>query len=287
MVTVTTERDRFLKKRANLVEIGGLSDHQSMYKYVGLDGKLSWKYFERTLHNFELIGATLNSLNDPFEGKPKFFDDLTKDRIEECCSFYSASGELCNSLDYRKALTIDDVPKAVDLALDDLFENVRILAFCRRSDSHLLWSHYANSHRGACIHFSASAFDNFDLTKGAVDYSLHRPVVPLSLPARISLAPRTRQHPMDRGALRKELYKSCFFTKPLDWAYEEEARVIYSAKTMTNVAFRQSGIFEVIIGAKCKAEDEREIERIVRDSPAKIKVRKAFIDEDTFSVGIK
>jgi len=35
--------------------------------------------------------------------------------------------------------------------LQNLLENARILSFCGRSDSPLLWSHYANAHRGACI----------------------------------------------------------------------------------------------------------------------------------------
>ena len=56
---------------------------QSMFKYVGLNTKTSWDYFEETIKNGVLRGSTSTSLNDPFEMQPSVFNDIDQYYIDE------------------------------------------------------------------------------------------------------------------------------------------------------------------------------------------------------------
>lgn len=286
VVYVPTDREFHLKSMSERINLGGIGEHESIFKYISLDGKMSWNYLERTLRENVLIGATLNSLNDPLEGKPRIFNDLTRDKYEDCCLYFDRSGKQRNEQRLEDSIPFEQLEAHVLERLKNTKEMARILSFARRSDSHLLWSHYANSHRGACLHFSLGAFDHPALTAGLVGYTQNRPVLPMSLMARIALPPETEHHPDDRKALRSELYRGLFFTKPLDWSYEEEARVIYSTADMTNVPFQKGGLYEIILGAKCNAEDQKKIRSLVKRYSNKVVVRSAKITDDTFSVEI-
>lgn len=285
-IAVDTDRMSFLRENQANLRLPGLSDHDSLYKYISLDGKQSWNYLAQTIKQFQVIGATASSLNDPLEAKPRIIDDIDDENFADICSYFNKSNMKEDARNFKDVGDLSQYSTKVKGAVEKLVERARILSFCRRSDSPLLWSHYARSHKGACIHFSANAFPNKDVVKGAVRYQRNRPVVPLSLPARISLAGKARQHPEDRAALRVELFNLCFFVKPEDWSYEEEVRLIYMSDTMTNLEFKPSGMFEIIVGARCAPEDEDRIRNLANSSQTHIRVRKAVIDTDTFSVGI-
>jgi len=201
--------------------------HSSLYKYISLDNKTSWNYFEKMLVENKLYGTTLRKLNDPFEGVPFIVDDLSAKLIKTITS---------NSLvlaHHKKAGK--DIPDFNDLEryrneaknyLTELLSDYRVLSFCERGDSPLLWSHYANSYKGACLHFLGRSFisnssrPNFRGAKlGSVNYSNHRPHFPLSLALSMS-----QKHMRNRYSYlnRTEFEKFCFFSKGLDWQYEKK-----------------------------------------------------------------
>jgi len=285
VISVGEAREKYIREANSKLDLGNVSNHASIYKYVSLDGVRSWNYFEKMFAESKLVGATLNSLNDPFEGKPRLFDDLSDEKISESCKYFDKNGEEVDVLsDYND---LAEIRSKTQTALSRLFSNVRILSFCRRSDSHLLWSHYANSHKGACIHFSAGGFTHKRLTKGSVSYNSYRPVVPLSLATRIAVARTGNQHPADRLALRRELYHAAFFVKPLDWSYEDEVRILYSKGWASNAPFEKASIYEVIVGARTEDDDVERIRTLVNRFSPRTKIRRATISKDTFSVSIE
>lgn len=286
MVAVKTDRNFAEERRELRLRIGSLNEFASIFKYVSLDGKRSWNYFEQMCSQYQLIGSTLNSLNDPLEGKARIFDDLVGEKIAECCWYYDNSGTLKNVQSDKRFPDFDKVPSLVDQNLENILSSARILSFCRRVDSHLLWSHYANSHEGACIHFNISAFSDPKMIAGGVTYSDYRPTLPKSLLARIALANEGDQHVEDRRRYLREIYESLFFTKPSDWSYEQEVRIIYLTSDMTNISFNPAGLFEIVLGARASEDTEARVramsERYLPGTP----VRRAFLSKDTFSVGI-
>jgi hypothetical protein len=199
-----------------------------------------------TLHNAELVGSAASSLNDPFELKPYVFDDLQSSTIAEEIRHrdlsFLADGEP------RPVSEVFPNPEPfrqqADSYLDQVLDRYRIIAFCERIDSSLLWSHYANSYQGACLHFLAKGFRwHRHYTLGHVSYSKYRPAYPLSLALALYSKPgrpwiAARATPLQRAESNKIL----FFTKADDWAYEAEIRLVYYQTQHSVVRFNKDSL---------------------------------------------
>ena len=262
------------------------TQHTSMYKYISLDNKKSWNYFDTMLNENKLYGATLKSLNDPYEGSPSLVDDLNSSTIKKM--------DITNLQHKIKGMNGDFIPNYEDLEvyrlkaknyLSGLLDSYRVLAFCERADSPLLWSHYANSYKGACLHFLGRAFDSrpYQAKLGYVTYSNHRPHLPLSLA--LGMANHKRLHMRHYNLGRAELEKFCFFTKGLDWKYENEIRAIYNSNQTTNVKFQPDGLISITLGPKmAEADKDRVIKKVTNSQFSQITIKDAKLSENTFSV---
>jgi hypothetical protein len=257
------------------------SDYQSLFKYVSLNSALSWGYLHNTLHNAELIGSDAGSLNDPFELSPYVFDDLQPSTIADAVRHIDSS-----ILDDHPPLPLtkafpDPEPfrQQARSYLQQIFDSYRIASFCERVDSSLLWSHYANSYQGACLHFLAGGFGwpGSYHTLGRVSYSKYRPAYPLSLALAMSSKP-TRLR-------RAESNKLLFFTKADDWAYEAEVRLVYNHTQRHVARFRKESLVAIILGPRFT--DRQRLESVLNGSLYEsIAVRKARLSKTTFSIEI-
>jgi hypothetical protein len=165
--------------------------------------------------------------------------------------------------------------------LDEIFGRTRIVAFCERVDSSLLWSHYANSYKGACLHFVAADFAGFHrlYTLGHVSYSKYRPAYPLSL----ALALSSRSAHEGRAVSDKIL----FFTKAEEWAYEAEVRLVYDLKYQQAAGFEKDSLVSIILGPRFTDENRRRLDSLLKGSLFEnVSVRKARLSKTTFSIEI-
>lgn len=261
------------------------SDHQSLFKYVSLSTDASWELLNRTLHGSELVGSSAASLNDPFELSPYLFDDLTPQTVAKVFRY----PPLMLRLEGKDHLSIEE--KFADLGpyrqrakdyLRDVAERYKIVAFCARVDSGLLWSHYANSYQGICLHFIAKGFRYRQLnTIGYVSYSKYRPAYPLSLA--LTLTGQTAHEPLKRAESEKIL----FFTKADDWAYESEVRIIYGPDAKGHVIFDPNSLVSIIVGPRFSAESRERLRELLKGAPAEhLPIRDARLSTTTFSVEI-
>lgn len=163
----------------------------------------------------------------------------------------------------------------------------RIISFCERSDSPLLWSHYAHSYEGACLHFLGRAFRTSRAKMGYVNYSSYRPVYPLSLALSLD-AHSGGQSPQKQMEMRRaESEKLYFFTKAADWSYENEVRIIYNTNRQKNVTFQQDGLVAIILGPRMPDESKARIRQIIeRSKLPSLSVRQARLSTNSFSVEI-
>lgn len=260
-------------------------DHHPAYKYVGLNTKTSWDYFERTLNRYELVGATANALNDPFELSPFIFDDLRADTVAAATGFNALKLKLQKLPTSVEENFPDMAPhrQAAEEYLARVARYSRVVSFCERSDSPLLWSHYANSYQGACLHFVGRALRHKAGKIGFVTYSDQRPTYPLSLALRLS-----KPHRGDSwGVTQAESDKLIFFTKARDWAYENEIRCIYNANSESFASFDPLGLVSIIVGPRMTSEDIERVKRLVAASPLKaLPIRTARLSSNSFSVEI-
>lgn len=157
--------------------------------------------------------------------------------------------------------------------------------FCQRNDSLLLWSHYADQHRGICLEFSFvrhgvgvheidRSQDGKQYLLGEVNYSKQRP----------SLLVNTD----DASVVPYELIDKSLFTKSLDWSYEEEWRfVMRNSPEVAFKGFAAKCLRRVIFGMRCSAEDEEEILQMASSKYPHVGFGKAKKHQFNYAVDIK
>ncbi len=145
----------------------------------------------------------------------------------------------------------------------EMGERFGVICFCRHWHNPLLWSHYADKHRGICL--------GFDVDEGglkAVNYVAERSA--LKMP------------------LTNESVEELLFTKYVGWQYEEELRNWFKFDK------REDGYYfypfdeliqlkEVIAGPLCTETEDR-INEALKDYPAGVSVKRARLAFKTFRV---
>lgn len=111
-----------------------------------------------------------------------------------------------------------------------------VLCLSTRYDSPLMWSHYADQHRGLCVEFDVSKLPPGALRK--VVYGTSREI------AASSIRSWLRE---DSLAARKEIEQACLLTKSTEWNYEGEYRMLGRIGLQTSVASMRS----ITFGLRC------------------------------------
>ena len=166
--------------------------HYKLYKYQGIpDCKAKGEdclRLKRHLQNHEMSLSSPSTFNDPFDCHMAF------------------PGTSMQDLATRSRDIVDTIWRVGSLAESP----------CNR----LMWSHYADNHRGLCIEYDFSAFDPFSggVIFAPVIYSPKRPQVPEKLLNDVA----TDQ--LDRQDYR--FLTSTLFTKDSVWQYESEWQIV-------------------------------------------------------------
>lgn len=257
------------------------SNHQSLFKYISLNTEQSWVALEHTIQDQQLIGTIASNLNDPFELSPHIFDDLTPKVVGRALNYVKHLREDEKSVEEVYADLAPHREKARTF-LKTSSQQYRIVAFCERSDSSLLWSHYADSYRGACLHFIGRAFSySHAYTIGYINYSKYRPAYPLSLALRLATSPH-------EARARAEHEKLMFFTKAEDWSYEAEIRLLHAPSREKVIKFDESSLVSIIAGPRFDDERLRRLKRLLKGtSYDDLPIKRARLSNTTFAVEIE
>ena len=103
---------------------------KSLYKYCDVS---NFKFFVDILLNNQLYGAKYDELNDPFEG-----------------ILFSRTVEMSESVAEQRQ------------KLRDARKDYRICSLSEVHDDNLMWSHYANGHRGCGVEVVVKNDDNWN-----------------------------------------------------------------------------------------------------------------------------
>ena len=203
--------------------------HYKLYKYQGIpDCKAKGEDYlrlKRHLQNHEMSLSSPSTFTDPFDCHLAF------------------PGASRQDLATRSRDIVDTIWRVGSLAESP----------CNR----LMWSHYADNHRGLCIEYDFSAFDPFSagVIFAPVIYSPKRPQVPEKLLNDVA----TDQ--LDRQDYR--FLTSTLFTKDSVWQYESEWRIVKGVYVGTqasslHIEFEMPPISAVYFGAatdnSCKGQ---------------------------------
>lgn len=231
----------------------------------------NWKedFHKDLLKKNQFFMASPSSLNDPFdcriyENHIKFLE--TSENKEE---YIKKSLE--NNLDYLKSnnLTEENGREILSERLNDTLhyqvrsevigneiddQSIGIGCFSENWNSILMWTHYADNHKGYCVGFDEKWLRYSQLFSKVkrVEYSIDYPEL----------------NPLNKSKNSSELK---YFYKSLDWDYEEEIRVMNlyvnykTEKPNRIIELENKHIKEVILGLKTSESDKKEIISIAKD----------------------
>ena len=183
-----------------------------IYKYRSLE---NFKNFVDILINNRLYASNYKSMNDPMEGHYYYSEGVLKENIR-----------------------------------NKIFEEKNAQKFCclaKNSIHTLMWSHYANGHKGVAI---GVKIDKKKYTVKEIEYFNDLTLI-------------------DRydSMTAKEILSR----KLIEWEYEQEVRVFLNNSTNN---FIDIEIVEIILGININDEDENLIRKLIEKINPKIQIKK-------------
>jgi hypothetical protein len=224
-----------------------------LYKYRAINKRLIESLINQTLYF-----ARPDALNDPFDCRI----DLQKAFRRAEMSARGGRRDFLSSF----------------LATPEFFRNWRstfdamgACCFSRTFSETLLWSHYAEEHRGVCLEyqFRGASLKGDITTAQNVEY-LDDPLVPWLV----------EKAPMDMTEFAKELAIRYLRTKCPAWTYEQEARIIRQESGLFK--FQGAPLTEVCFGMRTPRADVDLVVKLAQSYCGGVKFSQMVPDETEF-----
>jgi len=220
-----------------------------LYKYRSLASGCR-EHTLALLERMEIYYASPKELNDPMEFKSKL--EVSIPSIEHV-DWNDTSNPL-----------VHDVRSEIEMSKSSL----GICCFSECPRSHLMWSHYADSHRGICVGFDTQSDSGWN-NAVRIEYSDELPVFRIAYPFKA-----TREH------LRYQQ------TKLTDWKYEKEWRFIRTDlnETPRKRQLPADALSVIILGSKMSSNDRNQVIQIARRSVKQITLFDAAFIPDSYDM---
>lgn len=166
---------------------------------------------------------------------------------------------------YLMRMLANDIKRELDAELGN--EGVHSLSATWKSG--LMWSHYADEHRGVCIEYDTRDQEHSRLA--SVDYKG---------PRAIKTSDLYRWKVRDNADAKQRVFKTYFYTKSGEWRYEREWRDVREQSGVTDVPFRTTAI---LFGLRCDSTVIKSIVKLLSDHPA-IKIWQVLPKDDGFGL---
>lgn len=222
----------------------------------------------------KIYAASPSTFNDPFDCKinfdvsaseeeivnfsskllQKFHPHLSPDQMQEEAREMARSG-------HWKLIAPD--------FLSPVVKSMGVISFSSILDDMLMWSHYAESHRGIALQFSAGTIDQVFTASYPVDYRSQYPSIRL----------------VDYGG--REQLLQILLVKSVDWRYEHEYRHITFEKGFGYVEFNPELLTGIIFGCEMPDKEKQEIIAMVAARPLKPTLYQARKAEGCFGLIIE
>lgn len=251
------------------------SNVSSLYRFMPVNSK-DTKFLEHLFILRKLYHSLPSGFNDPFEGKPHFTMENSKNNASDIRQHLKKVARN-RGLSRKNAETLINnsmkdprfIPDSIEKSTSKIFNELRICSFTTNKENLLFWSHYANSHKGICIEFDASILPISFAYK--VEYSNIYPEI-------------TYPVPPDERAFKPALVKAKI------WAYENEYRTMFLPKAMRlpndgeSLLLDSSTIKNVYMGAEISDEDKQAVLDVITKSDFAPKLWQANLSTNSFDL---
>jgi len=218
-----------------------ITKERYIYKYFTIN-----EYLLRTLINNELYFSCPSDFNDPFDCQFKL--ELVKDSIAEEQFYENLIQSGIAVEDVKAATSISEKNSGLENKInDELRKRLGVLCFSEKSEEILMWSHYADSHRGVCLIFDWKIHEDYFKGK-KVKYDNNLPTIRYSEDQKL----------LDEAT-------NAIMVKLDMWSYEKEIRSVIKVGNdkKRTPHFNPKALAGVIFGERVTEENIQIIKRIV------------------------
>lgn len=250
-----------------------------LYKYMSMD---NIDRVEQIFKENKFYFQSPNSFNDPFDCKALI--DCNYSDKDDFSLFHSriirtlypeiSESELDNKI--QEALSEKKFPEIINSSLKNvLYQLNEILGVFCLSEIHddiLMWSHYANSHKGIVLQFDSGSLLKTFRHLNKVEYSKN--YLPL-------------KYWNDYFDKPNEMFKLLLCRKSEHWNYEKEWRIIQPIGDDRNLLFPKDILTGVIIGCNASDDVKEQINKWIKDYKLETKIYFALKNDEGFSLEIQ
>lgn len=252
---------------------------EKLYKYRSCSSPDSMRNIIKTIVDNEIYLASSWSFNDIFDCRPVIRSECTD---AEFISIYvklaqkrgprKSIGELMMDAKIACGNSKRD-PRILDVSIGMQKELARKVSlagiYCAtpKNDNLLMWSHYADNHKGICLEFNGK----LDIFKEAmeVDYLEDRPTI----------------NSLKKDSLNK-IMRNTLTTKSIDWKYESEWRIIRQVNGVGAVKINPDTLTGIVFGAACEKKTISDITKANFSRANPVSLYKAVADNRHFLLSI-
>jgi hypothetical protein len=225
-----------------------------IYKYRSLfkNGNINENTM-RMIYNGEMFFSNADNFNDPFECSVDISCAATK---EEVIKHLQKNMNTAIENEYLLKIWENDKEKFKEMYNKNMVKLVRrqFIIFClaRHYDNILMWSHYADEHRGICIGYQTTNFSHSKTIECDIKYlneKMHPyPYLPLSK------VKYSEKKPKEFNVIKENADElvAFIYTKAKSWEYENEYRIILNRDAIRKnpIYINQKEIKEIIFGLR-------------------------------------
>lgn len=212
--------------------------------------------------------SNISEFNDPFEGRLNLTDE-----IKPHYDYMRSSPDLSNKKEQIKEFEISDLKRIQTKITKEINKKIGVYCLTTEPNNKLMWSHYADSHKGFCIEFDFNS------------------EIPCELPNRI-LKVKYQDHKMKyiRPPHSLDYIESILSTKDLIWKYENEYRALANIINSPNkVTFIDTkNIRRIIFGLNCRQINIDNVRKWIHEHKAHhIILSKISLSHSSFDIYIE
>ncbi|MFN0158766.1 MAG: DUF2971 domain-containing protein [Bacteroidota bacterium] len=244
-----------------------------LYRYRPVDS-----YSLRTISHSEFFFCSLDSLNDPFDCNLDFEYADTSNEIADYIADMAARtwptvpAEELRRVAYNQVLSGDarKTMNSVIAAIRSEFqEKLCMLCMSNKNDDILMYSHYANGHKGLCLEFATTTHKFYD-RPFKVEYS--------------ETFPQPKFSKFDSKNLESLTPFLC--TKAMHWSYEQEWRIIKPEKAGLR-QFPPKFLTGIILGSQIEPSSRNSVIEAIQQRGVATKLYEARKSSGRFSLEIR
>lgn len=251
-----------------------------MYRYISLDPKNSEsiKRLRDIIVESTLWLSSREAFNDPFDTKAKVIIDSSpatlRTKIRRLLKTHKPelSGVKRNQEVDRTMANQQELLSNISTTADKALNNIGACCLTTNPRNLLMWSHYANQHKGVMLQFELAKDTSTFLKAVKVNYVKDYPIINWA------------------NDTESELRKA-FLNKFEAWGYEDEWRIIHVFGANTYMDFQSTALTGIVLGCKADEFVKSTINQLLSERTEKnmsaVNIYNAYMHDSKYKVTVK